>query len=266
MFKEGQVYKVKVELSPDLMGFGRATVIGVDANRIYIQLKSGKGNKLNVPAGTKIWFVGSSLNNKFNGLWSSEVKGIRLQGGITSLECRLPRFEKFAQRRNQARTELVVSAELCGDEWKDLAGKVITRNISRLGLGFAVNADCAERFTTGVIASIILQVGSANLQTKIKLVNSRYNWLLNRTEIGAEFIDMDASALESLDKVLVWLGNRPSCSKAALSESGSLAKWVKAGKDDHSFLNPAEQTAIDLEQSVDDDDDFETMEPPDELE
>src|SRR5271170_64704 len=115
MFKEGQVYKIKVELSPDLMGFGRAMVIALDTQRIYVQLKSSKGRKLNVPGGTKIWFVGSSIHNRFNGLWSSEVKGSKLINGIATLECRLPRFEQSIQRRTQARSELNAPAKLVGD-------------------------------------------------------------------------------------------------------------------------------------------------------
>src|SRR5262249_3327037 len=99
MIKEGHVYKVKVELSPDTMGFGRAMVISIDNQRIYVQLKSSKGNKLNVPVGTKIWFVSSAAQNRFNGLWSSEVKGSRAVNGIPCLECRLPRFEQSTQRR-----------------------------------------------------------------------------------------------------------------------------------------------------------------------
>lgn len=257
MFKEGQVYKVKVELSPDLMGFGRATVISADSHRIYVQLKSSKGNKLNVPKGTKIWFVGSSSNNRFNGLWSSEVTGSKLINGVAGIECRTPKFQQHLQRRSQSRMDLTAPLTLLDDEWKNLNAKMTTRNISRLGLGFAVEAECADKFPVGKVISMQIRVGNICLDSKARIVNSRFNWLLNRTEIGAEFADLDVTSLESLDRVLVWLGNRPQGMKAQLSESGSLARWVKAGKDNLSLIKAGEADNLD---ETDIDDDLEELE------
>jgi hypothetical protein len=239
MFKEGQVYKIKVELSPDLMGFGRAMVVAVDTQRIYVQLRSSKGNKLNVPRGTKIWFVGSSLNNRFNGLWSSEVKGNRMINGSPSLECRLPRFEQASQKRVLTRIELNAPAEMVGDEWKNLIAKVVARNISRFGLGFYVEADCADRFTQGKTVSLLVHIGNIHLPVQGRVVNCGFNWLLNRTEVGAELIQTDGSTVDALEKVLVWLGNKPRGARAESSESGALARWVKAGKDNFKFVKQA---------------------------
>lgn len=241
MFKEGQVYKIKVELSPDLMGFGRALVMAVDAQRIYVQIRSSKGNKLSVPRGTKIWFVSSSLNNRFNGLWSSEVKGNRLINGTTSLECRLPRFEQYSQRRSHARFELSAPAEIMSDEFKDIIAKVVVRNISRFGLGFNIAAACADRFAPGTTVSLLVHIGNIHLRVTSRVVNCRFNWLLNQTEVGAELCDLDTATIEAIERVIVWLGNKPR-GKSQASESGSLARWVKAGKDNLKFVKQSERS------------------------
>ena len=243
MFKEGQVYKIKVELSPDLVGFGRAMVIAVDTQRMYVQLRSSKGTRMNVPRGTKIWFVSSSLNNRFNGLWSSEVKGIKMINGTHSLECRLPRFEQSSQKRSHARFELNAPAELIDEEWKDLIAKVVARNISRFGLGFHIETECSDRFTTGKIVTLLVHVGNIHLQVRGRIVNSRFNWLLNRTDVGAELCDMDAAAVETMERVLVWLGNKPQGKQTDFAESSSLASWVKPGKDNLKFVKQSDTSA-----------------------
>lgn len=249
MFKEGQIYKVKVELSPDVMGFGRATVLFADTRRICVQLKSSKGSRLNLPRGTKIWFVGSSSNNRFNGVWSSEVTGTKVLNGHPALECKSPRFEQHLQRRTQSRMELTAPVKISGDEWKDISVK--TRNISRFGLGLAAAADCAERFAIGTQLAMQVDIGEINLQGKVKVVNSRFNWLMNRTEIGVEFADLDVHGLESLERLLVWLGNKPQGAKAGLTESGSLSRWVRPSKDTFTFVK---QGGVDGEDEGDDSD------------
>ena len=240
MFKQGQVYKAKVELSQDLMGFGRATVIAIDSRSIFLQIKSSKGEKLKIQTGAKIWLVGSSQNNRFNGLWCSEVKGQKIINGVTALECRLPRFEQTSQKRAQSRTQVNAVLEIEGDEWKDLAGKLFTRNISRLGLGFsALGVDLTQRFTAGKEITLTFKVGDTVVSNKHRVINSRFNWLLHRTDIGAEIIDMNAEAVENLERVIVLLIDKAK-TRAQLSDSGSLARWVKAGKDNLSFVKTSE--------------------------
>lgn len=233
MFQKGQVYKAKVEVSEDLVGFGRATVVAVDARGISLQIKSSKGEQLKIQAGAKIWLVASTLNTKFSGLWYTEVRGLKLDKGVPTMECRLPRFEQSSQKRHQSRTQVNAALEIEGDEWKDLAGKLVTRNISRLGLGFSVPAsDLRERFKADDVITLSFKVGDIVVKNKHRIVNTRFNWLLNRTDVGAEIIDMDAETLENLERVLLLLSTKSKENmKAALSESGSLARWVKASKD-----------------------------------
>jgi hypothetical protein len=228
------------------MGFGRASVIALDAKRIYVQLKSSKGSKMNVPNNAKIWFVGTSLNNRFNGLWFSQVKGSKVINGVPTLECSTPRFEQTTQKRSLARTELNAPAELIGDEWKDIKARVIARNLSRLGLGFFVESECDELFSSGATISILVHVGNFNLDLRGRAVNSRYNWLLNRTEVGMVLSDMDPATVESVDRVLLFLGNRPSGAAPEMTESGSLARWVKASKENRKFVkqSDAESEAV----------------------
>ncbi|MBX9685450.1 MAG: PilZ domain-containing protein [Candidatus Obscuribacterales bacterium] len=237
MFKEGQVYKVKLELSPDLIGFGRATVVAVEPNRIYVQLRSSKGNKLNLPVGAKIWFVTGTAANRFNGLWTSEIKGNRILNGINVFECRTPKFEQTQQKRSQARSEISAPMEILGDEWRNYRLKAMTRNISRLGLGFSLPNQCHQEFSIDSQIMLTIYIGSIPLHAKIRVVNSRFNWLLNRTEVGAEFIDMDLESTKNLERILTWLGNKaiPE-TRAELTDSGSLARWVKAGKDQTRFV------------------------------
>lgn len=240
MFKEGQVYKVKVELTPGSLGFGRAKVLTVDSRGLLIELKSSTGKPMDIDAGAKIWFVGSSLNSKFNGLWSSEVKSSRMSHNALLLECKTPRFEQSDQRRNQARIDLTANIELRGTEWLGLRAPVVTRNISRHGIAFSVQAECAELFCIGRVVNMRIPVGNSDVDLRGRVVESRFNWLLNRTDVGAELIDLDAATTDSIERILVWLGNRPKGTKSLLSESGSLARWMKAGKND---LSKAEDMA-----------------------
>ena len=243
MFKEGQIYKIKVELSPDLMGFGRAKVLSVEGQQIFIQLKSSGGEKLSVPRGTRIWFVGDSLNNRFNGLWTSEVKGSKIIKGVSALECKFPKFLEHSQRRASARAVLRVPIELVGEEWKDIGQKAITRNISRSGLGFSVVDDMTSRFTPGQSLDTVLQVGEMKIALCAKVIIARYNWLSNLTDVGVELHQLTVESSASLDRVLVWLGSRPRNDKAALSESGSLSRWMKTKKDDRRFVNNTNNTS-----------------------
>ena len=167
-----------------------------------------------------------------------------MMNGVPTFECRLPRFEQASQQRVQARSELNAPSDLVGDEWKDLTASVITKNISRFGFGFYIEVDCTERFTEGKVVSLTVHIGNINLDARGRIVNCRYNWLQHRTEVGVEFSDMDEDDADTLEKLLVWLGNRPRGSKAELSESGSLARWVKAGKDNLSLVKQVEDDSV----------------------
>ncbi len=234
MFKPGQIYKAKIELSPTQNGFGRATIVAVDAHSIYFQLKCSKGTK--VARGAKISFVGSSANNRFNGLWSSEIRGAKIIEGRTCLQSPTPKFEQSNQRRVHVRTDISVPLKVEGDDWKDFDKELVTRNVSRFGLGFAAQGECVERFVLDQMILISYDIGPVHIRNRFRIVNSRFNWLLNRTEIGAEIVDVDTSTLENIENMLTYLGSQLQGTKGQMSDTGSLRTWVKAGRDNLSFV------------------------------
>ncbi len=237
MFKKGQDYKLKIELSLDQMGFGRATVVSLDKHSIYLQIKS-KGSKLQIPPGTKFWLVGSSLNNRFNGLWATEVRATKIIDGISCYECRIPRFEQNTQRRDEDRKQMTTSLELSGEEWQDLKSRIFTKNISRTGLGFRLGGDFKNRFPVDKKIYLTIKVKNLILEARLSVNCSSYNWFNNRTEIGGEFMDLDTKQIKDLEAILDFLDRRPKGSKALLSDTGSLSAWVKADKQSLSLLKP----------------------------
>lgn len=240
MFKEGQTYKVKLELSPDSSGFGRATIISKDVRSLCITLKNSKGVNLKVKAGTKIWFVSGSSNNRFNGVWCSHVESSKLSGGIQTIICSIPKFEKQEQRRQISRMELNIPATLLGYEWQSLNARFQTSNISKQGIAFSADTDCSSVFKPGKELAWSINVDNSELTLRVKVVSSRFNWLLNRTELGAEFIHMNEESAEQLQHILGSIEAKQEIKKQ-LSESGSLARWVKAGKDNLGLVKAKQQ-------------------------
>ena len=108
--------------------------------------------------------------------------------------------------------------------------------------------------------SMQVDVGEINLRTSVKVVNSRFNWLMNRTEVGAEFAYLDVKDLENLERLLAWLGNKPQGTKRDLTESGSLSRWVRPAKDTLTFVkqSAAAESEDDGDNSDVDEEDFDT--------
>src|ERR1700731_4227585 len=117
MFRVGKVLKVKVELSPDVVGFGRATIVEAQGSRIFLQLRTSKGEKRNLPKGTKVWFVSDSADKPFNGLWSTTIVGSRTLSGKTALECTRPKFEAVVQRRQHQRIAVNCPVRVDGEKF-----------------------------------------------------------------------------------------------------------------------------------------------------
>jgi hypothetical protein len=265
MFKQGQTYKVKLELSPDRSGFGRATIISKDNRSLCVALKNSSGANIKVGPGTKIWFVSGATDNRFNGVWYSEVESSKLVAGERAIICSMPKFQKQEQKRSTLRLELNVPASLLGYEWRSLNAKFYTKNISRIGIAFLTETDCAAAFKPGTQIRWMIKVDNIELPLTVKVVNSRFNWLLNRTELGAEFTELDPETTESLERVLESI-QKTREAKKQLSESGSLARWVKAGKDNLGLVKakqePAEgeeaarQDNLEGEEGINDDDDL----------
>lgn len=245
MFRPGQVFKVKVELSAEQVGFGRATILEADGKRILFRLRSARGDKQLVPRGTRLWFVGNVNENRMNGLWFSVVTNTRLHAGQQAIECNVPVFQPFKQdeqRRKYKRAPIQVPVLLKGNIWSDLEDSVVSRNVSRSGLGISVLQECPERFNPGDDIAIVLQTATVDITLHGRVINARYNWLSNRTDVGLEFAGLTSEAVDALDRVLQWLGTRTRKETGEVlqkSEAGALAAWMKTTPDDRSFVRTA---------------------------
>lgn len=252
MFRPGQVFKVKVELSAEQVGFGRATILESDGKRLLFRLKSARGDKQLVPRGTRLWFVGNVNENRMNGLWTSVVTNTRLHAGQQAIECKLPVFEPFkqdAQRRRHQRAPLQVPVIIKGGVWRDLEDSVVSRNVSRSGLGISVMQECPDRFIPGEDIAIVLQTATVDITLHGRVINARYNWLSNRTDVGLEFAGLTPEAVDALDRVLQWLGTRTRKETGEVllkSEAGALASWMKTTPDDKRFFRTAPGAATDM--------------------
>lgn len=270
MFRPGQVFKVKVELSPDKVGFGRATIVDCKPKHLVFQLKTGRAGKQSIPKGTRVWFVGNATDNRMNGLWSTVITEVRLHNGKHAFECKIPVFEPFRnmpeQRRRHKRAAIQFPVKLQGSEWQTLDKFVISRNISRSGIGLSILQECPDLFPPGTSISLILETTSANIELHGRVINTRYNWLSNRTEVGLEFAELSPESVESLDKILLWLGSKPRKQELAAqrAESGALAGWLRSTQENRKFFGSTggasaqEQNtaASEEDEHLDDDDDF----------
>lgn len=250
-FRAGRIYKIKVEFGPDRVGFGRATVVMADNHDIFIQIRSSKGGRKMLPNGSRVWFVGDSSTNPFNGLWSTSVIDTRIVNGKTVMRCPTPRFQSLSQRRQHDRAPFRAPVRIEAPQFAELRGEIYCRNLSRSGMGISIGLDCAEKFSPGAEIDLILEGPNAEVFTSVKVLRSKYNWLANRTDVGLEFCDMSHHSAEALDKLLVWLGSRPR--KAGGGEEGEddttgggLYRWMKSTRDDLSLLKPSARSEAEL--------------------
>ena len=246
MFRPGEVFKVKIESSPDSIGFGRATVLETERGHMLFRLKNSRGDKQIVPRGTRVWFVGNLSDNRLNGLWSSVVTDMRLFQGHPAIECKAPVFEPFSakdqQRRRHVRAALQVPVLLEGEQWQDLEDAVVSRNVSRSGIGLSVLQQCPQRFACDLEIDIILQTATVDVKLRARVINATYNWLSNRTDVGLEFTQLPQKSIVDLDRILAWLGSRTRKETGEVllkPEAGALAAWLKTAPEDHSLLRLA---------------------------
>jgi c-di-GMP-binding flagellar brake protein YcgR len=257
MFRRGKVLKVKVELSTDVVGFGRATVIDCQSNpnRLFLQLRTSKGEKRTLPKGTRVWFVSDVPNNPFNGLWSTTIVTTRQIEGKTALECTRPKFEAHVQRRKTNRVAISYPLRILTNEYQSL--EATTRNISKQGVGIEVYEDCVEQFPLGHNFDILLDTPVGPVEAKVRVIAARFNWLANKTDIGFEYTELADSTKESLEKlVLTVAGQRmaPAGKESSEQRSGHLSQWLKSIKDNVSFAKTAETQPLsedDLEELTD---------------
>lgn len=261
MFRRGKVLKVKVELSPDVIGFGRATILESEGSRLFLQLKTSKGEKRNLPKGTRVWFVSDSADNPFNGLWSTTIVSSRMIGGKTALECARPKFEAVVQRRKHKRIAVTCPVRMQGDKFEKLHAQ--TRNLSRSGVGLELNEDCNDLFPLGHHIDFVIDTPFGPVSVTSRVIQSRYNWLANRTDIGMEFVKISEEAKQTLERLLLSLGGQPRVAPEGKEKgaptTGQLSNWLKSTKDNVSFVKAVETQAT----SVLSEDDLDELEPDD---
>jgi c-di-GMP-binding flagellar brake protein YcgR len=261
MFRIGKVLKVKVELSPEVVGFGRATILASDGGRIFLQLKTSKGDKRNLPKGTRVWFVSDSADNPFNGLWSTTILSTRNMGGKTALECARPKFEAVVQRRKQKRVHLNCAVRLQGELYETL--DATTRNLSRSGVGIEISDDCVDVLKTGHHLDFVIDSPFGPITVKGRVIQSRYNWLANRTDVGIEFVKVPNDGNDTLERLLLSLGGQarlaPEGKEKGTARGGQLSGWLKSTKDNVSFVKTAEAA-----QAVLSEEDLDELDPDDE--
>lgn len=247
MFRHGKVLKVKVELSPEVVGFGRATIVQSEGSRLFLQLKTAKGEKRTLPKGTRVWFVSDSIENPFNGLWSTTVLGSRMIGGKPALECGRPKFEAVMQRRQHKRLVMVAPVRLQGEKYEQLQAS--TRNLSHSGVGIEVAEDCSEIFPAGHYVDFIIDSAAGPVNLTARVINSRFNWLGNRTEIGLEFVNVTAEAAATIKRLLASEEARPRLAPEGKEKvlapqgSGQLSTWLKSTRDNVNFVKNVELQA-----------------------
>ncbi len=246
MFRPGKVLKVKVELSPDVVGFGRATIVESEGKRLFLHLKTAKGEKRTLPKGTRVWFVSDAADNPFDGLWSTTIVSSRLIGGKTALECARPKFEAEMQKRKHKRISVNCAVKLHGEQFEKLYAT--TRNLSRSGVGIETAEDCSDIFPIGHHVDIVIETKLGPVATTVRVIQARYNWLANRTDVGFEFVKIDQAATELVEKLLQSLGAQarlaPDGKDGVIGPQGQLSGWLKSTKDNVSFVKNADLQAM----------------------
>ncbi len=198
MLEPGTSYKVKVELSPGKVGYGRATILERTGSRTFMQLRTAKEPNYILPHGSRVWFVADSPSSTLQGLWSSCVVGSKLVGGKTVVECGPVKFEPLVQQRKSARVPLQCAVDLVE---RKLPYAVRSRNISRSGIGLEAYSQYVDEFPVGENVEIVLTAPGGKVQITCRVIRSEYNWLNNRTAIGLEFVTMTQDAVELLEKL-----------------------------------------------------------------
>lgn len=263
MFRRGKVLKVKVELSPEVVGFGRATILEAEAGRLLLQLKTSRGGeRRSLPKGTRVFFVSDSPDNPFNGLWSTTILNTKLIGGKTALECARPKFEAVVQRRKHKRITVNFPVRIQGEQFEAL--EVNTRNVSRSGAGIEVAEDCVEVLKVGHHVDFVIETTFGPISVKGRVIQSRYNWLANKTDVGFEFVKVSNEANKTLEHLLHSLGSSariaPEGKEKGTAGGGQLSGWLKSTKDNVSFIKTSDTP---LATSVLSEEDLDELEPED---
>lgn len=227
MFEAGKVYKVKVEVAPGEIGFGRATIVEKTGNQLCIQIRTSKEPNKILPKGTRIWFVSDSTDNSFNGLWSSSVVGAQHTGGKTGMLCSTPKLDPVIQRRRQPRVVVDAPVRMSSADGQRLGSEIRTKDISRSGVALETLQPLPDDI--GLSVDIVVESNVGEIAATSRVIRVERNWLANKTVIGLEFTDIKPDAVATLDKLLVLLGGKTRNAEAGGDESDDKPKRAKQG-------------------------------------
>lgn len=232
---------MKVELPTGETGFGRATILAKEGNKLLIQLRTSKESHEVMPRGSKLYLVTDSASNPFNGLWSTSVVGARIHGGKTVMECSSPKFQPLDQRRHTQRFSLSCPVTVSSEKKGIFPYEIRARDISRAGLGLETEKQDIPEFEFGQMVRVIIHTGTSDIEVECRVVRSQYNWLQNRHSIGLEFVTMTAQESLALRNLFDNLEKGVPVSSGESSQwgdSGSLSKWMKGSKDSMRLVKP----------------------------
>jgi c-di-GMP-binding flagellar brake protein YcgR len=219
MFEAGKIYKVKVEINPGEIGFGRATIIDKSPAGLVFQLKTSKELNKVLSKGTRVWFVNDSPDVSFNGLWSSSIVSTQLVDRQTVMLSTTPKLEPLVQRRLSQRVNLDAVVQLMSENDEVLAKEVRSRDISRSGVALETTQEVSGKVEPGSHVKFVLESHAGPIAAYARVIRVEHNWLANKTVLGLEFTDLSDDAVAALDKLLVMLGGKTRADEADVLES-----------------------------------------------
>lgn len=233
MFHPGSVLKVKVEIRPGELGFGRATVIDRVGNQILVQIKTSKESNKAFEKGTKLWFVSETATATFNGMWASYVVEQRLVGGRKAMLCAAPKLEPIVQRRGQMRAKLDVGVKI-RFAGTDEPVEFRSIDICQSGMSVETSANLPQNLESGDMVGLLVEAPPGEFFSSARVVRVERNWLVNKVEIGVEFMDMPKDVEEILDKTLVKLGQTQDVDLTKdKGQATGLSGWAKTFSGKH---------------------------------
>jgi c-di-GMP-binding flagellar brake protein YcgR len=228
MFEVGKVYKVKVEVVPGQVGFGRATVVERKGNQLTVQVRTAKDLNATFPKGTRLWFVSDS-SETFSGLWATAVTDTLQSNNKSLMVVSPPKLEPLYQRRRTPRVTLEVPVEVWLNDGESVAD-VYTKDISRSGVAVETPSTVPDTLDSGDQVKMKIQSSVGDIEVAARIIRIENNWLANKTVVGLEFVDLPKQSVELLDKLLVLFGGKPRNPEAGAEskqESG-LASWISS--------------------------------------
>ncbi|MBY0360140.1 MAG: PilZ domain-containing protein [Candidatus Obscuribacterales bacterium] len=237
MFRRGQTFKVKLEISPEQTGYGRAEVIDADSRFVLLKIKGSKGEAPDLINGVKIWFVDNLLTNRFNGLWSSVISGSKEVQGENYFECRQPKFAPALQKRKQPRVDASFPLLFTAKELEAFSNQAVSRNLSRSGIGITVKGDVAQHFEPGSLIEFSLQSQPEPIQLKAQVIRAYYDWLSHDTEIGLAYVELPESTKEQIEQMIQALKKiRGEDKNSDDKTKRTLAQWLRSDKENSRFI------------------------------